>query len=230
MTETDADRDDDAALAGEYVLGLLEPSEKAAFESRLERDDALRSLVRDWETHFAGLADDIPDVAPPSRVKSSLEDRLFRADASAQRRLPLIALLSGLAATLALIMLVLFLPDWQETDRPLPTYTAELASEDGSLLVDATFVPEAGLLSITRRSGAPAQDRSFELWLIADSIPEPVSLGVLPETAEAEILLPEELLADAIGGTIAISDEPEGGSPTGQPTGDVLAAAQLSPS
>ena len=44
--------------------------------------------------------------------------------------------------------------------------------------------------------------------------------------AVAEFVLPAQLASGAI---LAISDEPLGGSPTGQPTGDVLAAGALTP-
>ena len=67
----------------------------------------------------------------------------------------------------------------------------------------------------------------LELWAI---LPDqaPVSLGVLPDSETTRILVPAELRSQAAQITLAISDEPVGGSPTGAPTGDVLAAGAMS--
>jgi anti-sigma-K factor RskA len=54
-----------------------------------------------------------------------------------------------------------------------------------------------------------------------------VSLGVLPASALAVVSVPEALRTATIGGTLAISDEPVGGSPTGAPSGAVLAVGSV---
>ena len=75
-------------------------------------------------------------------------------------------------------------------------------------------------------AGAPAPDRDFELWLIDGDAP-PVSLGVLPFTAKPVIAVGESLRDKLPTGVLAISDEPKGGSPTGLPTGPVLATGKV---
>ena len=72
-----------------------------------------------------------------------------------------------------------------------------------------------------------AEARVPELWLIpSDGVPR--SLGLLDPSADQVIVIPEALLPEARrGATLAISLEPEGGSPTGQPTGPVIAAGTL---
>ena len=79
---------------------------------------------------------------------------------------------------------------------------------------------------MNRTAGAAVPGRVLELWLIAGDNP-PVSLGVLPEAASAEVQLTPDLVAALAAGTLpinlAISDEPPGGSTTGAPTGAVLA-------
>jgi anti-sigma-K factor RskA len=65
-------------------------------------------------------------------------------------------------------------------------------------------------------------DRSLELWAIpADG--KPISLGVIPAGGKGKVELSEVQKA-LIGKPIAlaVSLEPKGGSPTGQPTGPVL--------
>ena len=66
------------------------------------------------------------------------------------------------------------------------------------------------------------QNRSLEMWVIP-SDGKPVSLGVVPAGGDGEIRLSraqKALIGESI--TLAISLEPEGGSPTGRPTGPVL--------
>mgnify|MGYP000881567588 CR=1 FL=1 len=81
-------------------------------------------------------------------------------------------------------------------------------------------------MRLNRLEGAPATGRSLELWLIAGN-EAPVSLGVLPQDAASRITLPAALRGKLVGSVLAISDEPEGGSPTGAPTGAVLATGEL---
>ncbi|MEC9311615.1 MAG: anti-sigma factor, partial [Pseudomonadota bacterium] len=108
-----------------------------------------------------------------------------------------------------------------------PAYHVDLASADGDLVVAAGLDAEQNLLLIRRDQGAPRPGRALELWLIADGAEAPVSLGVLPDENEIFVTLPAELVQQFAGATLAISDEPEGGSPTGAPTGAVLAAAAV---
>jgi anti-sigma-K factor RskA len=67
----------------------------------------------------------------------------------------------------------------------------------------------------------------LQLWLIAGN-DAPVSLGVLPAQAMVALQVPAAVSARlAPDAVLAVSDEPPGGSPTGQPTGAVLAMGPL---
>lgn len=73
---------------------------------------------------------------------------------------------------------------------------------------------------------ADVKARSLELWLL-DSYGKPHSLGLLPVTGSRSYdmplpAIPAEEMRAAL--TLAISEEPRGGSPTGLPTGKVLGA------
>jgi anti-sigma-K factor RskA len=75
---------------------------------------------------------------------------------------------------------------------------------------------------------APPAGRSYELWILLGSGAKPVSLGVLPASGEASEQLSKTMLAalkSAQG--LAVSIEPRGGSPTGQPTGSVVFTASI---
>ncbi|RUV37751.1 anti-sigma factor, partial [Mesorhizobium sp. M7A.F.Ca.MR.148.00.0.0] len=64
-------------------------------------------------------------------------------------------------------------------------------------------------------------------WMIEGKNP-PVSMGVIPTGATAHIVVsPAAQQKLAQGAVLAVSLEPSGGSPTGQPTGPVVAAGDL---
>ncbi len=229
MSQADDHNEDDLVLAGEYALHLMDADDRRAFDDRLTREPALRDLVRDWDEGFVSLAAQIAPVAPPRHLKSAIQKRLFDTPtpAGAPRRGWFLSGLFGAltAAVLALVMVVV-LPETRLAPTG-PTYIAEVAAEDGSLLVQARFDPASNALQIDRVTGNALPGRVLELWLIADGASAPVSLGVLPDGAAGIVPVPAELVAALAGGTLAISDEPPGGSPTGQPTGAVLAVGAV---
>jgi anti-sigma-K factor RskA len=116
---------------------------------------------------------------------------------------------------------------YMQPDTVTPTSVARVVAQDNSLVVVAAYVEDSGQLFVERQIGASAQGRSLEMWIIAGDA-APLSLGILAtdETIN-EIIIPENLRNQMVGATLAISDEPEGGSPTGVPTGAVLAAGDI---
>lgn len=220
---------DDVALAGEYALGLLGGEERAAFEARLAREPQLRALVAEWNGRLSALAGEVEPVAPPERVRAALDERLSGprprpVPAVARRRRMLALGGSAVAAAVVLGILYRFLGG-RETG-----YVAEISAGDRSLLAHARVQagPGGAELVLEIRSGGPRPGRSLELWLIPPDSPRPVSLGVLPPGKTARFVVPDELAGRLEGATLAFSDEPPGGSPTGQPTGEVLAHGRLS--
>lgn len=227
MTDADEKRSDDIALAGEYALHLLDADARRAFEARLAAEPDLRALLREWNEGFVSLADDVKAVAPPRSLKGQIEKTLFASAQTARPRVSFLGWFGGAVAAAVLAIAVLaVLPQMQ--DPAGPVYTAEIAAEDHSLIVQASYDAASGTLSVDRIAGTAATGRALELWLIADGADAPISLGVMPENAEASINIPPEIVAAFAGGTFAISDEPPGGSPTGQPTGAVLAVGLIS--
>lgn len=225
MSATDLP-DDDRARAGEYVLGLMDADDARAFAARMAEDPALAAEVARWQEEFAPLAGEAAPVMPPARVWRATSARLF----GTSRRAWLAWGLPVAAAALAIVLiLVPGLFDRGPVAPDDPAFRAEIAAEDGSLALAAAYDAETGALYLERSAGTPAPGRAHELWLISgDALP--VSLGVLPvERAALTLTLAPELRRDLDGATLAVSDEPLGGSPTGLPTGDVLAAGTLTP-
>jgi len=88
--------------------------------------------------------------------------------------------------------------------------------------------PEAGRVDMKAIGPEPLPaGKSYELWMIPDG-GKPVPMGLMNETGTASENVPAELLARlSKAKALAISLEPQGGSPTGQPTGPVLWVAPL---
>jgi anti-sigma-K factor RskA len=73
----------------------------------------------------------------------------------------------------------------------------------------------------------PDPTRVPELWLIPSG-GKPLPLGVLTADRPAQIAIPPALADQARRDAIlAVSLEPPGGSPTGQPTGPVIGSGKL---
>lgn len=230
MTERDDHTENDIALAGEYALRLMAPEEVAAFEARMNREPALRKLVAEWGEDLVSLTDSIDPVAPPKALQSQIEARLFGAD-NARAKSGILNWINSsfgrvaMAGALALALFIVVLPMLNAPEGPI--YTAQMNAADNSLLVNASFDQAASAMTVTRTAGAAAAGRSFELWLIAKGSTTPISLGLLSTDPVAVHNVPAEFHAALATGTLAISDEPAGGSPTGLPTGAVLAAGQV---
>ncbi|WP_226553458.1 anti-sigma factor [Celeribacter naphthalenivorans] len=211
----------DPALAGEYVLRLLDAVEEARFKARLKDDPELQRMVHEWERELAVFAGDLAEVRPSKALKSRIMAQIAPAPTGPKRSI--FGLWVSGAAAVAMIGFLAFAP---VLNAPGPKFHVDLVS--GDLVVAAGFIPETDVMIVQLNQGAPRPGRVLELWLIADGSETPVSLGLVPsEIGEIRVTIPPALLAQVEGATMAVSDEPPGGSPTGQPTGDILASAAV---
>lgn len=199
--------EDDDLLAAEFVLGTLPLEDRVRAERRL-RDPAFAEAVLSWESRLSGLNESY-DMAPAPDLLPKIEARLFPKPAPRWQGWGIWG--TSLASALALVVYLAITP-------AQPDFTATIAAEDG-LTYDASLTD--GQLRVVLAGGALAgAGQAHELWLIVGDA-APVSLGLLgQETVIALADAPE-------GAVLAVSLEPEGGSPTGQPTGPVLALGTL---
>ena len=66
-------------MVGAYVLGALDDAEREAFEARLADDAELRRLVDEARSSTLVLAESLPDLEPPARVKERVLERMRNA-------------------------------------------------------------------------------------------------------------------------------------------------------
>lgn len=229
MNDPDDTERDDAALAAEFALHLLDAAERAAFERRLTVEPELQALVREWDEGFVGLADGVAPVKPPRRLKSAINNRLHGAETSRTEAPLWLRWRLGIGgfALVALVGLAVLMGNFWTPEQPGPTYRAEVAAEDGSLRVLASLDASQETLQVKHVAGRAPDGRVLELWLIAKDATAPVSLGVIAEDGTTALTVPETLRDKFAEAVLAISDEPPGGSPTGAPTGTVLAVGPV---
>lgn len=219
------------ALAAELALGLLHGDEAARAIARQSSDAAFAAAVRGWQERLAELAEELTPVMPPARARQRIREELGHARPPLSKpagqdivwwRRPW-AQLGGLAVAVVLA-LALVMPMLRTV---APDYQAELVATDIGLRVLADL--EGRQMSIMLQEGPAPEGRDWQAWWIRPDGTAPVSLGIVPRTGALVTELPQGLVMVA-GVKIAVSDEPAGGSPTGQVTGAVVAAAALAPS
>jgi hypothetical protein len=68
--------DDLSALAAEYVIGTLDPDERARANALLDLDEGFRALVRAWERRLGELHLMVEPVEPDGQIWGRIRDRL----------------------------------------------------------------------------------------------------------------------------------------------------------
>lgn len=232
MSDTDKDDDftqgGDDLLAAEFVLGGLPAAAQADLARRLESDAAFARLVAEWEERLAPMAEGFVPADLPLAVKRALDLRLFGQAPARPGFWSSLALWRGLAgvATAAFLLAVTLPGLWPAApgDRLAASLTAKGSSVTYLVLYDSA----TGSVSLAHLSGDRVAGHDFELW-IARGAEAPVSLGVIPVGASTRVPVSNDQIRALMttAAHMAISLEPSGGSPTGQPTGPVLAVGDL---
>jgi len=221
------------ALAAEYALGTLQGRARRRFERALKDDPGLRRRVADWQARLDPLNDRVPPVAPPARVWRAIQRRV-RPPAA---RGGLAALWDNLGfwrgAALVSLSAALVLGASLGLLRPEPSNLMVVVMSDAqaqpvmtvSWDTDARGEKRMRIRVVGHAQMAP--DTAWELWMLPGGDRKPVSLGLVTTHQTQNLIVPQAISAeiDAAWG-LAMSVEPEGGSPTGLPTGPVLYKGQ----
>lgn len=228
-----SERSRDEVLAGEYVLGVLPLAERLRVEYRLRDDKAFQAIVNRWQENLATFNADYASGEPaPAWLYASVEKKIFK---PAETTSPVrglwnsVTLWRGLTLV-SLSVALLFAANAGGLFRDPAgkgAVVAMLASEKSSISLVTLFDRQTGQLRVTPVATGAATTKSLEVWLI-EGDKAPVALGVLPDTGDGEIIIPPDMrgrLTDGV--TLAVSIEPLGGSPTGKPTGPVVAAGKI---
>jgi anti-sigma-K factor RskA len=216
-------------LAAEYAVGVLDLAERVRVRRLIAEDSAFAELVARWEERLTPIGENIPPVEPPASVRSTVAARLF-GESGKSGWWHSLNIWRPLALAAIALLVVSGLFNINELTQPPPqpgaTLVVSLESADSPVRFVALYEEDGSSVRASAIAGAAAADRDFELWLVPQE-GAPLSLGLLPDSGSVALDLPPDIAARfAEGATLAISDEPEGGSPTGAPTGPVVAAGQ----
>ena len=218
--------EDGQSLAAEYVLGVLDAQQRREAEQRLIRDPAFASEVAFWEQRLGGLAGEVRSITPPAKIWNRIEAALaprpqrnnlwnsltfWRWSAIASAALAVSSLAVAYVATVS-------------SQRAPLVARLDTGGQAGFI---AAIDPGRGSITIVPASLTNVDQRTLELWLIAPG-DRPRSLGLIEPGRPMRINLPPDLADRAKAeAALAISVEPPGGSPTGLPTGPVIASGKL---
>ena len=233
MTELD----DIDGLAADYVLGTLDAGERATVAARRQREADLDSAIMDWERRLAPLNEAVPAVAPPASTFSKIEARIRGGQAaSPQTVIDLTRRLNrwratALAASAMAAGLILTLGARELAPKPPSKNLVAVLQKDASspaFLVSVNI--DDRVMTVRPIAAKHEPGKSFELWIIHDSLGKPKSLGVIDEAHAMKKPTLAAYKPDVIeASTYAVTLEPEGGSPSGDPTGPVVFAGKLIP-
>ncbi|MEJ2059634.1 MAG: anti-sigma factor [Gammaproteobacteria bacterium] len=215
------------ALAAEYVLGTLTGPARRRFVQLMEERAYIRHAVEVLEQRLHPLVEDLPPTEPPPHVWHAVQR-----DLPEVRKPPGIGWLASLGfwrtATFASLALVLVLGGVWLVRPPAggatPAFVVVLNSQDHKPMIVATADHKTNMLTVKMmHKPKMPEDEDMQLWCIMKNTKKAVSMAVLSRGQESRIHLTR---ADwqALDHTaeLAVSMEPRGGSPTGQPTGKVM--------
>ncbi len=242
--------DDLDILTDEYVLGLLDEAEAWEVERQLAVEPLLRAALERSRRRYLDLDLGARPLPTPEGLWSRIADRLGEAgvDAPPPRPSPAIRsdairpdpanlphpprswlrrhLATGIAAGVGLVLGAAL---GREALQPDPVVLTVLVNEAGApLAVVEDFGDAQARVRFVAEVLVP-EGRQMQVWTLPSAEMGPVSLGLL-EGPAGQLLRGPDLPLPAQGQLYEITLEQIGGSPTGRPTGPVvakgLAAAQ----
>jgi anti-sigma-K factor RskA len=239
----------DDMIAAECALGLLDGIERETAERRRLREPSFDRAVEAWQERLAGLTRQIAPVSPPPTVWAGILKQVESSGAVVELRLrkslaawrAAAASAASIAAALAVALVWPHAPALPgkaplvatvEPQAPRPgqpeleqVMTARMVSKTGPTVFVVMVDARSHAIVVTPASVAETPGRSPELWLIPKG-GKPIPLG-LAAFGRSVRLSPDVQIGDPSHAILALSMEPLGGSPTGQPTGPVVATGAL---
>jgi anti-sigma-K factor RskA len=221
----------DKLVAAEYVLGVLGAADRRQAQQRLAHDQAFANEVAFWEERLGTLADAVAPVAPPGRAWTRIARAIRMRDPSTARESLWQSLnfwrsfaIGSAALAAASIGALTFI---EISPAPRPPLLATLGASNGQPTFVAAINAGGSSLTVVPAALLTSDQRAMELWLIPEG-DKPHSLGLIEPGRPVRLDVPRDLAARITAdAALAVSMEPLGGSPTGQPTGPVIASGKL---
>ena len=221
-------------IADEYVLGLLDERDAAEVEAALDSDRALAEAVAQARDRFLPL----DTAAEPAAISPTLWERIaagLPGGSSAASGSPSagsvraandnggapfwrVMAFASMAASLVLAAGL----GWSLMRQAEPLVVAVLVNDAGEVqAVVEDFGNDTANVRLLADFAVPA-DKTMQVWTLPSRDLGPVSLGILEARRSATLLGPS-LPRPQETQLYEITLEQAGGSPTGRPTGPILA-------
>lgn len=204
-------------LAADYVSGLLRHGARRRFEALMADDPALRSVVLEWENRLLPLALSLEPIAPRARVWRNIHRGITQQSTTRQPMWRSLQVWRSMSAALAAALLAVVLAWQMQPAAPLARVAILQDAQANAAFVVSTSANGIATVRALADLRGRAPGGALELWALP-ATGKPESLGVLPFSGELRLVaaLPSTI------SELAVSVEPAGGSPTGQPTGAVI--------
>jgi anti-sigma-K factor RskA len=220
-------------IADQYVLGLLDAADMGEVEAEMERNGALAAAIAASRDRFLPLDLTVEPAAVDPRLWDAIAARLPDAPAVSSNLPPTVkpsavndnsrdgwraTALAGMAASVILAAGLA----WSLTRTAEPLVIAVLLNDKGEVqAVVEDFGNENASVRLLADYEVPP-DKTIQVWTLPSKEMGPTSLGLLQGSHSALLqapALPEPKDAQLYEITL----EQAGGSPTGRPTGPILA-------
>jgi anti-sigma-K factor RskA len=232
---------EDDLAAAEFALGTLSPGERAELAARRLREPEIDAGIRQWEERLQPLAEAAAPIEPPGDAFARIEARIRGAVAQLSVPLENAAMVSvrrsmarwraaAIAASAIAAILAIGFALRETTRGPAAPreYVAILQKDPASPAFEVTVNLDRQELTVRPVAAQAPPGKAYELWLINAKLGAPRSLGVIGDSSRPASLASYDraLVEDA---TYAVTIEPPGGSPTGQPSGPPAFFGKLIP-
>jgi anti-sigma-K factor RskA len=231
------------AMAGEYVLGLIEGADLVAFARRLETDRELADAVESWRRHFAAIDATATPLQPSPGLWPRIENDIAAvaqtaagAQAAPTRSAALPAAGSrladwwnslfvwrgaALAGALAAVILGIGLVGALDKAKRQPVMVAVLLTEASIAAAVVNTFADGRVEMVPLQNIHVPEGKALEIWTLWDRAVGPRSVGLIDRARTTPLRLDQLPLGrDQL---FEITLEPATGSPTGRPTGPIIA-------
>ncbi len=230
------------ALAGEYVLGLVEGADRERLEQRIAREPALAASVESWRGHLAAI-DATARPIPPSpglwtRIEAEIAAILPAAERGRAKAVKAGGTLSdwwnslfvwrgaALAGALAAILLAIGLNGALDRAKRQPLMVAVLLTDANVAAAVVNTYRDGRVEMVPLQNIAVPAGMALEIWTLWDRTVGPRSVGLIDRARTTPLRLDQLPLGkDQL---FEITIEPATGSPTGRPTGPIVAKGTTS--
>ena len=238
-------------LAGEYVLGVLDATQRVEVQRRIASDPGFARLVSQWEHRLAPLLESLGSETVPAHVWPRIRSALGwpAVAANTPRSWQRTGFWQGMTALAAVVALVAVFSRRElepvapttppvavtPTVPPTPSEPEQatkpvtpLLHDDGSPGWLASVDKAQGkVLMVPVPAAADAAGRAPELWLIPAG-GTPRSLGLVSINRAHTVSVPDTLRDALVNGSVlAITLEPASGAPGGIPSGPIIAKGDI---